>query len=249
MIRRLLLEPLAYLGRLTILALETLWSMVRLRVHPGDTLTQLREVGVNSLPVVLATILFSAATFAYHLQAVVRDLGMRYSVGGLVGLAIAREVAPVMCAVCVIARCGSAMTAELGAMRVTEQIDALRALTVRPVDYLVVPRVLATTLMMPVHYAYGLLVGSIGGIVVSWGGGISTAMFLESMLNRMRPSDLYGGALKVVLFGAVLSLIACASGLGASGGSRGVGRATTSSVVIALLAVYGLNYLVDVCIW
>lgn len=238
-----------YLGRLGLMAGEAAAAIGRLRIHWGDTLVQLREIGVRSLPVVLATILFSAATFAYHLQAVVRNLGMRDTVGGLVGLAIVREVAPVMCAVCVIARCGSAMTAELGTMRVSEQVDALVSLTVRPVEFLVVPRLVATVLMMPVHYAYGLLVGIAGGIVVSWGGGVSTAMFMTSLSDRLAAGDLYGGLVKVVVFGVALSLIACASGLSASGGSRGVGRATTSSVVISLLAVYALNYLVDLIIW
>jgi len=101
-----------YVGELGLVGAEAFGAILRLRVHLGDTLTQLREIGVRSLPVVLATILFSAATFAYHLQAIVQNLGMRDTVGGLVGLAIVREVAPVMCAVCVIARCGSAMAAE-----------------------------------------------------------------------------------------------------------------------------------------
>lgn len=238
-----------YIGELGLVGAEAFGAILRLRVHLGDTLTQLREIGVRSLPVVLATILFSAATFAYHLQAIVQNLGMRDTVGGLVGLAIVREVAPVMCAVCVIARCGSAMAAELGTMRVSEQIDALVSLTVRPVEYLVAPRLVATTLMMPVHYAYGLAVGIAGGIAVSWGGGISTGMFLTSLLEGLEPLDVYGGLIKVVAFGILLCLICCTSGLSARGGSRGVGRATTSSVVISLLVVYALNYLLGVCLW
>lgn len=243
------LRPVLFAGRLGLLAGESAWSVSRLRIHAGDLLCQLREVGINSLPVVLVTILFSAATFAYHLQAVVRDLGMRYAIGGLVGLATAREVAPVMCAVCVIARCGSAMAAELGTMKVTEQIDALRALSVSPVEYLVVPRLLGTAIMMPVHYAYGLAIGLLGAIVVGWGGGVTTGMFLTSMAERLRPGDLWGGALKVVVFGIVLALVCCERGLQADGGSRGVGRATTSAVVISLLMVYGLNYVIDMCLW
>ena len=243
------LRPIRFVGRLGLLAGESAWSISRLRIHLGDLMAQLREVGINSLPVVLVTILFSAATFAYHLQAVVRDLGMRYAVGGLVALAITREVGPVMCAVCVIARCGSAMTAELGTMKVTEQIDALRSLSVSPVEYLVVPRLLGTAIMMPVHYAYGLAIGLLGGIVVGWGGGVTTGMFVTSAAERLRPGDLWGGALKVVLFGIVIALVCCERGLQADGGSRGVGRATTSAVVISLLMVYALNYVIDLCIW
>ncbi len=238
-----------YLGTLGLIAADAIGSIVRLRLHAGDTLIQLREIGVRSLPVVLATVLFSGATFAYHLQAIIQRLGMRDMVGGLVGLAIVRELAPVMCAVCVIARCGSAMAAELGTMRVTEQIDALHSLTVRPVEYLVVPRLVATTLMMPVHYAYGLMVGLAGGIAVSWGGGISTAMFLASLSETLEPMDVYGGLIKVVVFGIALCLICCTSGLTARGGSRGVGRATTSSVVISLLVVYAMNYFAGICLW
>lgn len=242
-------RPLAYVGGLGMLSGSTLLAVVRGRIHAGDTLVQLREIGVNSMPAVLATILFSSATFAYHLAAIVRDYGLNHLIGGLVGLATVREVAPVMVAVCVIARCGSAMAAELGTMKIGEQIDALRALSVSPVDYLVVPRVLATSLMMPVQYAYGLVVGILGGIAVSAQAGVTPNAFVTSMLAALSPSDVVGGCLKCVLFGLAISLICCESGLRAEGGARGVGRATTSAVVISLLAVYALNYIAARFLW
>lgn len=243
------LRPVAFTGRVGLLLTGSAAALVRGRVLASDILVQMVDLGVRSLPVVLATVLFTSSAFAYHLEAIVREFGLRYTIGGTVAMATIREVAPVMCAVCLIARCGSAMTAEIGAMRVTEQIDALRSLSVSPVSYLVAPRVVAATLMTPVLNIYGMMVGIAAGMIVAYGGGVSPAVFLSSMAESIRVHDVAGGSLKTVVFGLVIALIACERGLNAEGGAKGVGRATTQAVVLSLLAVYALNYLLDICLW
>jgi len=243
------LRPVLFAGRVGLLLSGSVSALLGRRVLASDAVGQMLDLGVRSLPVVLATVLFTSSAFAYHLEAIVRELGLRYTIGGTVAMATIREVAPVMCAVCLIARCGAAMTAEIGTMRVTEQIDALRALSVSPVSYLVAPRVVAATVMAPVLNVYGLIVGINAGMLVARGGGGSPGMFLSSMAESTRAHDVLGGTVKTVAFGLVIALISCERGLNAHGGAKGVGHATTQAVVLSLLSVYALNYLLDVCLW
>jgi len=154
------------------------------------------------------------------------------------GLSLFREMGPVLTALMIGARVGAGITAELGSMKVTEQIDAMRALATSPVKKLVVPRVLATVLMLPVLTVISDAVGLVGGLIIAVTQlGLTAGYFFSSMVQHTRLGDLTSGLGKAVFFGYLISIIACSKGLGATGGADGVGRATTSAVVAASIGV------------
>jgi phospholipid/cholesterol/gamma-HCH transport system permease protein len=135
------------------------------------------------------------------------------------------------------------MAAQIGSMAVTEQIDALRALNVRPVNYLVAPRLLACMTMVPVLAMVGLYAGVVGGYLVSVDGGIASGSFMESIRQFVKPWDFVGGMIKTVVFGAIIATVACQQGLRTTEGAVGVGRATTNAVVICMVLIYIANFL------
>jgi phospholipid/cholesterol/gamma-HCH transport system permease protein len=142
----------------------------------------------------------------------------------------------------VTARCGSAIAAQLGTMKITEQIDALRALAVSPVQYLVIPRVLASLVMFPMLCMIANAAGVLGGWAVAQAFGVSTNSFLQSIRLLTEPFDLIGGLLKTLAFALIVSLVSCQQGLGARGGAAGVGHATTRAVVLSMVLIFAANY-------
>jgi phospholipid/cholesterol/gamma-HCH transport system permease protein len=164
-------------------------------------------------------------------------------VGATVALSVSREIGPVIAAIMVAARCGSAMSAQIGSMNVTEQIDALRMLSVHPTSYLVVPRLVACLFMMPVLGLISMWSGIVGGLVVANSAGISTASFMDSIRSYVMVSDYVGGLAKAPVFGLIIAIVACQQGMRTTDGAVGVGRATTNSVVIAMVLIYIANFL------
>jgi phospholipid/cholesterol/gamma-HCH transport system permease protein len=166
-------------------------------------------------------------------------------VGGVVALALARELAPVLAAVVVTARAGSTMASELGNMRVTEQIDAITTMGVSPIQYLVAPRVLATTLMMPLLAVCFGVAGQTGAYVVAvmWQG-IDPGVFFDKIGQFMQVSDIRMLVMKSLAFGVVISTICCKKGFLASGGARGVGEATAKAVVASIVAIFAFDYVI-----
>jgi phospholipid/cholesterol/gamma-HCH transport system permease protein len=164
-------------------------------------------------------------------------------VGGVVALALARELAPVLASVVVTARAGSTMASELGTMRVTEQIDAITTMGVSPVQYLVSPRVLATTLMMPLLATCFGVAGQTGAYVVAvlWQG-IDPGMFFDKIETFLKSEDLRMMIVKSLVFGFVVSVICCKKGFYASGGAKGVGEATAKAVVSSIVAIFAFDY-------
>jgi phospholipid/cholesterol/gamma-HCH transport system permease protein len=170
-------------------------------------------------------------------------LGGDQFIGGLVAVSMAREAAPVLASVVVAARVGSAIAAELGSMKVTEQIDALRALAVSPVQYLVVPRLLASVLMMPVVTVFANVAGITGGEVVTvYFTHISYGVFISSVQTWLTWRDVIMGLAKTLVFGGIIAIVGCDRGLRTGGGAAGVGRSTTSAVVLAIVLVYVSDY-------
>jgi phospholipid/cholesterol/gamma-HCH transport system permease protein len=159
-----------------------------------------------------------------------------------VGKSLALEIAPVITAIVVAARSGSAMAAELGSMVVTEQVDALRALATSPTKYLVVPRLLGTLLMLPLITILANGAGVIGGYAASVSNGVSPAIFWDSFQNYTTVLDQFQGLLKTIPFAIIIALVSCRQGLTTKGGARGVGRATTSAVVFSMVGVYVVDY-------
>ena len=207
-----------------------------------DTFNQMAFIGVASLPIVLITVAFSGAVLALYMSQIVVKWGFGSYTGGVVGVSITREIAPVLTAVVVTARAGSAIAAELGSMKVTEQIDALRALAVSPVQYLVVPRLLAAIVMLPVLTILADVVGTGGGYLVAVVNGVAGGGFVSSLKSQVVPYDVVMGLFKTVFFAAVIVIVGAQQGLLTSGGATGVGKSTTNAVVISIVIIYILNF-------
>jgi phospholipid/cholesterol/gamma-HCH transport system permease protein len=200
-------------------------------------------IGVQSLLIVCMIGGFVGMVFALQLVSSLRQFGAEGFVGATLGLAVTRELAPVFTAIVVAARAGAGMATELGSMRITEQIDALATMAVNPVQYLITPRVLGATIMVPLL--------AMVFIVMAMAGGYSVAVFLENVdrgvfVENARwivdTQDLIQGLVKATVFGCVLSLISCAQGFHASGGAKGVGIGTTRAVVGSFVTILILDY-------
>jgi len=231
------------LGRFTYFALETIrWSFAgtfRIRVF----FREMVKIGVNSTLIIALVGLFAGMVFALQTGSAFRLFNAESLVGSTVGIALSRELAPVFTALMIVARAGSAMAAEIGTMAVTEQIDALRSMAIHPINYLVVPRVAATTIMLPLLVGVFNAVGLLGAYLVSiYLLQIPEGPYLNRYQNLVDPEDFYQGLIKAVLFGFLLSLIACYKGYNTSNGAEGVGRNTTQAVVAGSVSVLILNY-------
>ncbi len=201
-------------------------------------------LGVQSIFIVGLTGIFSGMVVALQTTYALRNFSAEGRVGGIVAVSLAREVAPVFSGIMLTARAGSAMAAELGNMRVTEQIDAIATMGVSPVQYLLSPRLLASTLMVPLLYVLYLSVGMGGAYLVAviWLGG-DPGVFMQSIKDFAAPKDLQMGVIKAAVFGFIVSAISCRHGFFASGGARGVGLATTRAVVESCVTILIANYL------
>lgn len=199
---------------------------------------QMVRVGFDSIPVVFLTTLFTGMVMALQTFNGFARFHAESLVGSVVALSLTRELAPVLTALMVTGRVGSAMAAELGTMRVTEQIDALTALGTEPVQYLVVPRVTASVLMMPLLVIMGDAVGIYGGYLVAVQLlGANPVTYIENSFQFLEVSDVTSGIVKAAVFGLIFSVVACVRGYYTEGGAEGVGRSTTRAVVAGSLAV------------
>lgn len=204
---------------------------------------QMNVIGVDSAPIILLVGFFTGAVFALQAGYSFRLFNAETMVGATVGLSLAREIAPVFAALMVIARVGSSMSAELGTMRVTEQIDALDAMAVNPYHYLVVPRVVACVAMLPFLTVLFVFIGIVGSYVVGVGLlDIPEGPFLYRLEYYLEMKDLIGGLIKSGIFGFILAVISCYQGFNAHGGAKGVGLATTRAVVIASVSILITDY-------
>lgn len=235
---------LTYLGEVGVLLGQTLRALRR-GIHVGDLVRQMAFIGVDSLPIALLTTAFSGAVVALYSVRTFLEFGAGGFVGGLVGLSIVRETAPILSGIMLAARSGSAMTAEIGSMKVTEQIDALRSMAVSPVEYLVAPRLLACLIMLPAVCVLADLVGILGGGFVAVGFGVSWTSFTLSLRQFLDPGgmDIYKGLIKTVFFGAIIAIVGCREGLESEGGATGVGQSTTRSVVVSIVLIFMANFL------
>jgi phospholipid/cholesterol/gamma-HCH transport system permease protein len=205
---------------------------------------QMEFIGVGSLPIVLLVSFFTGAVFSLQTVDAARLYHGEVYVGMAVAVMLARELAPVLAAIMVTARAGSGMATELGSMRITEQIDALSTLAVNPIQYLVVPRVIAATLMVPALAMAYNVVGLIGCYVVAvLVKGVDRGMFMEYLTRYVDVSNYWHGLVKAIVFGFDLSIIGTFQGFYASGGAKGVGLATTKSVVLGCVSILLLDYL------
>lgn len=206
---------------------------------------QMEFVGVQSIFLVGLVGLFTGMVFAVQTIYGFRRFGAENMVGGVVALTLSREMAPVLTAIMVSARAGSGMAAELGNMRSSEQIDALETMAVNPVQYLVVPRMIAGVVMVPTLSLIFFLVGLGGAWVIGvWGLSLDPGIFADRIRTMLQPSDIRQGLIKSLIFGFAVTLIACRHGYFASGGAVGVGQATTRAVVWGVVGVFVLDYVI-----
>jgi phospholipid/cholesterol/gamma-HCH transport system permease protein len=231
------------LGSTVLLAGRTLAWAVRPPMRLAQLLIALDFIGAGSTFIVALVGLFTGMAFTVSVIVGFRRFSAEGMVGGVVALALARELAPVLASVVVTARAGSTMASELGNKRVTEQIDAITTMGVSPEQYLLAPRVIATTITMPFLATCFGAAGQFGAYVVAvmWQG-IDPGVFFDKIKQFLEPRDLWMMVVKSLVFGFVMSLICCKKGFFASGGARGVGEATAKSVVASIVAIFAFDY-------
>jgi len=225
-------------GEFGLLAFATARAALRPRFPWHETLRQLEAIGARSSTIVLITALFTGMVLALQTGIALARFGAKPYVGSVVGLSLARELGPVLTALMVGGRVGAGITAEIGAMQVTEQVDAIRSMGADPVQKLVLPRVLAATLALPLLTVMADVVGVLGGMLLSWSQfGIDPNFYLQTIVNTVTLADFGSGIVKTVVFGWLIAMVGCSTALQTSGGTVGVGRATTRAVVAASIGV------------
>ncbi|GAB4255973.1 MAG: MlaE family lipid ABC transporter permease subunit [Deferrisomatales bacterium] len=231
------------IGRACLFLAETLRAAFTPPLRWRLTVAQMEFVGNRSLSVVILTGTFTGMVLALQSFYAFRKFGAEGLVGTTVALSMTRELGPVLTSLMVTARAGSAMAAELGTMRVTEQIDALTVMAVDPVRYLVVPRILASLAMVPLLTVISDMVGVVGGYFVGVKLlGINAGIYVDNTVSYLELNDIYTGLVKAACFGLILSTIGCYKGYTTSGGAHGVGRATTEAVVLASILILISDY-------
>ncbi len=240
---RSIFSALEEMGRMLLLFLSVVAWAVRPPFKMRLIVKQMEFVGVKSIFVVVLTGLFTGMVMTLQICYGFRMFSAETLVGSTVALAMARELGPVLTALMVTARAGSAMAAELGTMRVTEQIDALYVMAANPVKTLIVPRVIAGITMLPVLTVVSVFVGVVGayfvGVPIL---DINKGMFMKNMTTFVQLSDIYNGLVKAAFFGLILSFVGCYKGFNTTGGAEGVGKATTEAVVIAAITILISDY-------
>ena len=240
---RAVLAGVEEMGKIILLFISVLAWMFRPPLKLHNIFKQMEFVGVKSIFVVVLTGTFTGMVMALQGYHGFRMFSAESLVGGTVALGMTRELGPVLTSLMVTARAGSAMAAELGTMRVTEQIDALYVMAANPVKQLIVPRVIAGVLMVPLLTVVSDFMGILGGYVVGVHIlGINSGIFIKNMTRLVDLNDIYNGLIKAACFGLILSLIGCYKGFNTSGGAEGVGRATTDAVVLASITILISDY-------
>jgi len=231
-----------------VLAGQVVQRLLTGRVHLANLQEQLGAVGPTTLGVTLLTSAFVGLVFTIQFVREFARLGLTRSVGGVLALAFSRELTPVISAIILAGRCGSAIAAELGTMAVSEQTDTLRVLRTDPVDYLVVPRVLACALAAPLLSLMALTVGLAASVFLAdVGYGVPPNVILESAARALVPWDVVGMLIKSTVFGFTVAVVACGWGSTTLGGAKGVGESTTASVVISLVAIFAADFVLSLC--
>ena len=238
------LRVLAGFGDAMMLLFRSAMWAVRPPYRASLVLQQADFIGVGSLGIVALVAIFTGGVFGLQMVEAMRKFQADAFVGSAVSLTLTREISPVLTALMVAGRAGSAIATELGSMRITEQIDALATMAVNPVQYLVVPRLIGATLMMPLLTMVFNVVGMFGAYVFAvMIKGVDPGMFVHNVRYLTDLSDLNMGLIKAVAFGLAVALIACHQGYNASGGAKGVGLATMRSVVTSSVAVLIIDFI------
>jgi phospholipid/cholesterol/gamma-HCH transport system permease protein len=235
---RSVIDTVDAVGEFALLAWLTLRAALRPRFPWLECLRQLETIGARSSTIVLITALFTGMVLALQTGIALARFGAKPYVGSVVGLSLARELGPVLTALMVGGRVGAGITAEIGAMQVTEQVDAIRSMGADPVQKLVLPRVLAATLALPLLTVMADVLGVIGGMLIAWSQfGIDPSFYVQTIVNTVTVGDFFSGIVKTFVFGWLIAMVGCSTALRTTGGTVGVGRATTQAVVVASIGV------------
>ncbi|KPK97101.1 MAG: hypothetical protein AMJ95_11000 [Omnitrophica WOR_2 bacterium SM23_72] len=235
---RKILSFLYFLGGLTNLAGQSLYHAVTPPFNKDRIFEQAKKAGYDSLPIVSLVSLFIGFIFALQIAYFMQRIGSEIYIASLVALALVRELGPVITALIVAGRVGAAITAELGTMQVTEQIDALETLATNPIKYLVAPRLIALAIVVPLLTLYADFVGIFGSYLICVNKlGISSSMYINVTQEALKYKDLFTGMFKTVFFGMIIAFVSCYEAFNVEGGAEGVGRATTRSVVTSFILI------------
>jgi len=230
-------------GRIIVLLGSVLKEMLVPPFEGRNTIKQMHEIGVRSVPVVLITAIFTGMVLALQTFTSFKRFGAESMVGSVVALSMTREMGPVLTGLIVAGRAGAAMAAELGTMRVTEQIDALETLATNPVKYLIVPRFVSSLLILPSLTVLADIIGILGGYLITVGlFGTSSVVYWRRTWDYLYLEDVYNGLIKACFFGAAMALVSCYKGFYTRGGAEGVGRATTGAVVVSFMTILISDY-------
>jgi phospholipid/cholesterol/gamma-HCH transport system permease protein len=243
-IGRLFLSFLATCGRLVLFIAMAVYQGIKPPYYPRQIWRQFIDIGYYSLPVIGLTATFTGMVLALQSYTGFSRFSAEGAVATVVVLSITRELAPVLAGLMVAGRIGAAMAAEIGTMRVTEQVDALVTLSTNPIQYLVAPRILAGLLMLPLLVLVADIIGVFGGYLVSvYKLGFNPGNYLHQTVQYLKSIDVISGLVKAAVFGFLISTLGCYHGYYSKGGAQGVGAATTNAVVSASILILVLNYL------
>lgn len=231
-------QAIREVGSVALLTARAFAALVRPPYEVRSWVRQMEQIGVRSLGVAGITTVFTGMVLALQTAYSLPSIGVKYYIGTVVSKSLVRELGPVLTALIVGGRIGSGMTAELGTMKVTEQIDALRSMAADPVKKLVVPKLMATLLMLPALTVIGDVLGILGGLVIAvFQLDLAPGFYINDMLSALTIADVLSGVGKAFFFAYFIAIVGCHNGLKASGGADGVGRATTNTVVQASILI------------
>jgi len=238
------------IGGMSVLFSQIIIQIFKPPFKPKYVINQLVEVGVNTLPIVSLMSLFVGMVLAYLGYLQFKLVGLEMYTGSLVGASMVMELGPVLTAIIVAGRIGSATAAEIGTMKVTEQIDALQTLAVNPIKYLAAPKFSAAIIMLPLLTIFADFIGMFGGYMIGvWQFGIRHTIYMKKMLDFLSPHDIICGLIKTMFFAAMIIVVSCYKGFTTMGGAEGVGKATTSSVVISIVLILVMDYFLTIVLF
>ena len=235
------------IGEMVVLFLRTLQALPRLWREKQKVFEQLFEIGNASLLMACLLSLFIGGVIALQSGPVLAKYGLSTSIGGMVGVSLAKELAPVMMSILIAGRIGSAMAAEIGSMRVYQEIDALRTMNINPIHYLVLPRIVAISVALPMLVLFAILVGWVGGAMVAAANEkihVTMHGFFSNLRQVVDAGDVVHGLFKSFVFALTIGIVSCAQGLQTIGGPRGIGRSVTKAVVNSIVLILIFDYFV-----
>lgn len=242
---RWVMGSLSSMASFSIFCIEVIGHLIRGPIRMRLVWQACEFVGNRSLGIILLTGFFVGAVFGLQIGEIYQIFAAEGLMGASVAKALAREIAPMFTGFLLAGRAGSAMTAEVATMRVGEQIDAMEAMGVNPISYLVVPRFIALVLMLPLLSGIFVVVGTWGAYVIgAWRYGVDEGAFMSRLVFLVENEDIWSGIIKALIFGALMAIVSCRYGLSASGGAKGVGLATTNAVVMIFLGLLAIDVII-----